>query len=82
MSGSKYHENRATIGPPAKRHLKAFRWRANDGPTLNGTLIFCNISGGIFLGPPVPPSVSANASLSFASGEGSESYQSGHFSHT
>ena len=24
----------AIIGPPAKRHLKAFRWRADDGPLL------------------------------------------------
>ena len=33
--GSKYHYKRVTIGPPVKRHLMAFRWRAVDGPTLN-----------------------------------------------
>ena len=25
---------RAIIGPPAKRHFMAFRWRADDGPLL------------------------------------------------
>ena len=33
-----YHYKRAIIGPPAKRHLMAFRWRADDGPTLNAGL--------------------------------------------
>ena len=31
--GSKYHYKRAIIDPPAKRHIMAFRWRADDGPT-------------------------------------------------
>ena len=38
MSGSKYHLNRAIIGPPAKRHLNGFLWRADNGPTLNAGL--------------------------------------------
>ena len=37
--GSKYHYKRAIIGPPAKRHLMAFRWRADDDPTLNAGLV-------------------------------------------
>ena len=32
----------ATIGPPAKRHLKAFRRRDDDGPTLNAGLVHCS----------------------------------------
>ena len=28
-------EYRATIGPPAKRHVMAFRWRADSGPLLD-----------------------------------------------
>ena len=31
--GSKYHYKRAIIGPPA------FRWRADDGPTLNAGFV-------------------------------------------
>ena len=37
--GPKYHLKRAIIGPPAKRHLMAFRWWADDGPTLNAGLV-------------------------------------------
>ena len=29
----------AIIGPPAKRHLMAFLWRADDGPLLNADLV-------------------------------------------
>ena len=36
---------RAIIGPPVKRHLNV-RWRANDGPTLNASLVDANFSGG------------------------------------
>ena len=36
---SKYHYKWAIIGPPAKCHLMAFRWRADDGPTLNAGLV-------------------------------------------
>ena len=28
----------SAIGPPAKRHYMAFRWRADDGPALNAGL--------------------------------------------
>ena len=35
----KYHLKRAILGPPAKRHLMAFRWRADDGPTLNSGMV-------------------------------------------
>ena len=28
-----------TIGPPAKRHLMAFPWRADSGPTVNTGLV-------------------------------------------
>ena len=34
-----YHLKRATFGPPPKRHLMAFRWRADDGPTLDAGLV-------------------------------------------
>ena len=38
------------IGPPAKRHFNAieigFRWRADDGPTLNAGLVASGFSGG------------------------------------
>ena len=37
---NKYHYKRAIIGPPVKRHLMAFRWRADDGPSLNAGLGF------------------------------------------
>ena len=37
--GSKYNYIRAIIGPPTKRHEMAFRWRADDGPTLNAGLV-------------------------------------------
>ena len=38
--GSKHHVKWAINGPPAKRHLKmAFRWRADEGPTLNAELV-------------------------------------------
>ena len=30
---------RAIISPPAKRHLMAFRWRSDDGPTLDAGLV-------------------------------------------
>ena len=36
---NKYHFKRAIIDPPAKRHLMAFRWRADVGPTLNAGLV-------------------------------------------
>ena len=36
---TKYHQKGAIIGPPAKRHLMAFRWRADGGPTLNAGLV-------------------------------------------
>ena len=36
---------RAIIGPPVKRHLNV-RWRANDGTTLNASLVDANFSGG------------------------------------
>ena len=29
----------AIIGPPAKRHLNGFRWRADDDPILNAGLV-------------------------------------------
>ena len=35
---NRYHHKRAIIAPLAKHHfaiLMAFRWRADDGPTLN-----------------------------------------------
>ena len=39
----------AIIGPPAKRHFNAieigFRWRADDGPTLNPGLVASGFSG-------------------------------------
>ena len=77
--GSNYHYNRAIIGPPAKRNLNAFRWRAHDGPTLNTglkALWFFRRSGPVLLrnpifcdfsgGPdPLPPSGSAHGCLSF-----------------
>ena len=63
---SKYNYKRAIIGPPAKRHLMAFRWRDDDTPKLiagmvalcffqgiRETLYFCDFSGGS--GPPVHP---------------------------
>ena len=31
------------IGPPAKGHLMAFHWRADDGPKLNAGLVFQGI---------------------------------------
>ena len=43
--GSKYHIKRAIISPPAKRLLMSFRWRADDGPTLNAGLVVLRISG-------------------------------------
>ena len=30
---------RAFYGPPTKRYLMAFRWRADDSPTLNAGLV-------------------------------------------
>ena len=37
---------RTIVGPPAKRHLNAFHWRANDGPTLNAGLVaLCFVRG-------------------------------------
>ena len=37
---NKYHyKQRAIIDPPAKRHLMAFHWRADDDPTLNAGLV-------------------------------------------
>ena len=36
--GFKYHYKRSIIGPPAKRHFMAYRWRAVDGLTLNAGL--------------------------------------------
>ena len=56
--GSKYHYKRGIIGQPA-----AFRWRADDGPTLNAGLIALSFFMGsglvllrnpIFLWPPPP----------------------------
>ena len=35
----KYHSKRAIISPPAKPHLMVFRWRGDDGPTLNTGLV-------------------------------------------
>ena len=68
---TKNHCKQGIISPPAKRHEMAFRWRADDGPTLNAGLvaaifrgsgpvllenpIFCDFSGGGGSGPPVPP---------------------------
>ena len=43
--GSKYHKKQAIIGPPAKHRLMAFRWRADDGQTLNAGLVVLIISG-------------------------------------
>ena len=37
--GSKYRFNWAIIGPPANAFEMAFRWRADDGPTLNAGLV-------------------------------------------
>ena len=37
-SGSKCHLKLAIIGPPAKRSM-AFRWRTDNGPTLNVGLV-------------------------------------------
>ena len=34
-----YHYKWAIIDPLAKRHQMAFRWRADDGPTLNASLV-------------------------------------------
>ena len=39
QSGSKYHYKWAINGLPANAILMAFRWRANDGPTLNADLV-------------------------------------------
>ena len=39
MRGSKYHYQRAIIGPPAKRHLMPFHWRADECTKLNAGLI-------------------------------------------
>ena len=36
---NKYHYKRAIIDSPAKRHLNAFCWQADDGPTLNAGLV-------------------------------------------
>ena len=47
--GSKYHYKRAIIGPPAKRHLMAFRWRADDDPTLNAGLVAAIFAGDLDL---------------------------------
>ena len=33
-----YQYKRAVMRPPAKRHLMAFRWRADDDPTWNAGL--------------------------------------------
>ena len=76
MSGpsSARQRNAAIIGPPAKRHYMhymAFRWRADDGPTLKAGLVaaifqgirtciarklyFCDFSGGGGVQTPCPP---------------------------
>ena len=39
MRGSKYYDKRVIISPPPKRHYMAFRWRVDDGPTLNAGLV-------------------------------------------
>ena len=43
--GSEYHYKRGIVGPPAKRHLVAFRWRVDDGPTLNAGLVAAIFQG-------------------------------------
>ena len=47
MRGGKIrvHYKRAIIGSPAKRHKSAFRWRADDGPTLNTGLVAAIFQG-------------------------------------
>ena len=40
-----YHYKRAIIGPPAKHHLMAFGWRADDDPTLNAGLVAAIFQG-------------------------------------
>ena len=40
MRGSYYQYKRAIIGPAAKRHLNGVSLAADDGPTVNGDLIF------------------------------------------
>ena len=37
--GSKCHLKWAIIGPPAKCHKMALRWRADKGPPLNAVLV-------------------------------------------
>ena len=44
--GSKYNYEWAIIGPPEKRDSMAFRWRADDGPTLNAGLVALRFFGG------------------------------------
>ena len=39
QKGSNYHYKRVIISPPAKGHLMAFRWHADNGPTLNASLV-------------------------------------------
>ena len=50
-----YCYKRVIIGRPAKRHLMAFRWRADDGPTLNAGLMaaFYRGSGPVLLENPI-----------------------------
>ena len=43
--GYKYHYKRAIIGLPTKRHLMAFHWRADDGPTLNAGMVAAIFQG-------------------------------------
>ena len=39
MRGSKYHYKRPIIGPQRNAISMAFRWRANDDPTLNASFV-------------------------------------------
>ena len=53
---SKYHLKWVIICPSAKRHFLAFRWRADDGPTVNAGLVslwFFRGSRPILLGNPI-----------------------------
>ena len=56
MRGTKYYDKWAIIGLPAKCHQMAFRWRADDGPTLNAGLValgFFRGSGPVLLRNPI-----------------------------
>ena len=56
MRGSKYHYQRAIIGPPAKSHLMPFHWRADECTKLNAGLIdlrFFRESGPALLRNPI-----------------------------